>query len=753
MYERKMWDLMKLVLDNCKDGENYDFSKIDPDCRNVNTHPLMLLARSGQETIIKHETTNMLLNLKWRFIPRFLFYSNILFYLFYLLVFSIYTIEIANGLEKAIASTKALAALPATTTNSNSNDSAANATSANTNDDDDASLVAFLDYDTRMAPFLLVVVALIAGKKLAQVAFIDGLSFVSSVPDWCELSTYALAILTIVTSDVEAKFAYGSLAILFSYIVFSLLIQKMRVVGLYVMAFKRTLANSAKFMPIFLIIYVGFLLSFRLRSNFGVSHYSNSTSLSLVRTFTMVIGDLNSDEMGLNDGLNVNYFIYCFFISIMCVIILNLFVGIAVGEISTVLNEADIQQISMRIVFVLRCQAVLAHIGHAAPFAQRFVDIRFAAYRYDDEFPLVKARDRLLDFLKRKFSSKQAEIKLEDPQKRLEENLTELARITNDDLKTMRETLAHQISDVAQKLGNAQLRLEDTLLENSRKSTNNIETTQEGSSSQLNAVEDKLMRSQRQMAIGIHELQRDTHAQTRALRQSFLAKFGELESHFLPPQRNLELMVGDALAKADRIYDADKKEFGALNILVNMLHNQMHELQFQLTESRTFMGKVDEDVLAVAASVNAILGGQAADRHAASELADRAHRSERTLGKVLERVKAVEEALKRVEARQPVHMIVQTAAPAEKEEAPPLTEQKEEAEEEEERDSDDLPDIEEELDILTQLASDYKAASRDRRTNVEVAVSYQEAVTTDKPQDEEEKPQTSDSEQHKDENE
>jgi hypothetical protein len=33
------------------------------------------------------------------------------------------------------------------------------------------------------------------------------------------------------------------------------------------------------------------------------------------------------------------------FASIVCVIVLNLFVGIAVGEISVVLDEADIQQI------------------------------------------------------------------------------------------------------------------------------------------------------------------------------------------------------------------------------------------------------------------------------------------------------------------------------------------------------------------------------------------------------------------------
>ncbi len=57
--------------------------------------------------------------------------------------------------------------------------------------------------------------------------------------------------------------------------------------------------------------------------------------------------------MGVENSV-VNYFLYVGFIGVMCVIILNLFVGIAVGEIKQTLDEADIQQISMRIVYLLK---------------------------------------------------------------------------------------------------------------------------------------------------------------------------------------------------------------------------------------------------------------------------------------------------------------------------------------------------------------------------------------------------------------
>lgn len=43
-----MYDMIKLVLDNCKRDDDYDFTKIDSASRHVLTHPLMLMALSGE---------------------------------------------------------------------------------------------------------------------------------------------------------------------------------------------------------------------------------------------------------------------------------------------------------------------------------------------------------------------------------------------------------------------------------------------------------------------------------------------------------------------------------------------------------------------------------------------------------------------------------------------------------------------------------------------------------------------------------
>ena len=46
-----------------------------------------------------------------------------------------------------------------------------------------------------------------------------------------------------------------------------------------------------------------------------------------------------------------NLIIYLLFIGLMCTIVLNLFVGIAVDDIKTILDEADIQLICMKCLF------------------------------------------------------------------------------------------------------------------------------------------------------------------------------------------------------------------------------------------------------------------------------------------------------------------------------------------------------------------------------------------------------------------
>lgn len=95
IYDAKMWDIFKIILDKCIGDDEINFTIIDPPVRSISRHPLMLIARSGQENLLKHETTRTLLHLKWRLIPRFAFWFNLIFYLLFLLLFSYYSNELA----------------------------------------------------------------------------------------------------------------------------------------------------------------------------------------------------------------------------------------------------------------------------------------------------------------------------------------------------------------------------------------------------------------------------------------------------------------------------------------------------------------------------------------------------------------------------------------------------------------------------------------------------------------------------------
>lgn len=311
----------------------------------------MLIAKSGQENLLRHEVTRVLLHLKWRFIPRFAFYFNLVFYLFFMLLFSIYSIDLSKfGAQNMYENSTR-----------NVSDIYLKKNSLNMSNQS-------LHNNLRSTPlfyFLISLLTLQIGKEVLQMVFIDGCSYFLSYQNFIEVFTYIASMTSLLSTNYSVQSAYGSLAVLFSFLLFPLYIQKLKIFGLYVVAFRRTLANSAKFFPIFLIMFTGFILSFNIRTHFGV-RYFNTTDYSIIRAFTMVVGELETNRMGLLDNNDPmitlpNYIIYFLFIGLMCVIMLNLFVGIAVGEIKTVLDEADIQQTSLRIMFVLKIQSAVSY--------------------------------------------------------------------------------------------------------------------------------------------------------------------------------------------------------------------------------------------------------------------------------------------------------------------------------------------------------------------------------------------------------
>ncbi len=97
IYKNEYWDIFHIILENSKiDEDIYDLEVLNPPLNSIDKHPLMLMIKSGQQLLIKHESTRALTHLKWAVIPRLIFYSQLFFNLLFILFFALYSNELTE---------------------------------------------------------------------------------------------------------------------------------------------------------------------------------------------------------------------------------------------------------------------------------------------------------------------------------------------------------------------------------------------------------------------------------------------------------------------------------------------------------------------------------------------------------------------------------------------------------------------------------------------------------------------------------
>jgi hypothetical protein len=323
-------------------------------------------------------------------------------------------------------------------------------------------------------------------KEIVIFFYLDGFSYFSTsyhsfLQNFLEVSTYLMSLISLLSIQYHIQSNFGSVAILFAYILLPLFLQKFKAIGVYVITLKRTILNSTKLFPVFLILFVGFVLSFKLRTNFGVNYSeSDSFGYSMIRTVTMVIGELDTSKMGLdNTDALPNLIIYFLFIGLMCTILLNLFVGIAVDDIKTILDEADIQLISMKIIYVLRIQKAFQPLIDSFCCLRDILNMNFKKYNKDDDYKIFKTIDLFLNKINNLLSKEDRNVQLADPNKRLENNLSEMSREMNEKFENFKHIFSNKLNETETKLLNAQVRLQDSLNEFSGITINQINTFRE----------------------------------------------------------------------------------------------------------------------------------------------------------------------------------------------------------------------------------------------------------------------------------
>ncbi|XP_063697805.1 transient receptor potential cation channel subfamily A member 1 [Culicoides brevitarsis] len=152
-------------------------------------------------------------------------------------------------------------------------------------------------------------------------------------------------------------YSSASIAIFGSWFNLLLLFRRFDQIGIYIVMFLEILQTLIKVLTVFSILIIAFGLGFFILL-FKPNHLSFATiSLSLLRTFSMMLGEIDFigtyvqpyylEELPFPIP---SFIILCIFMILMPILLMNLLIGLAVGDIESVRHNAKLKRLAMQVV-------------------------------------------------------------------------------------------------------------------------------------------------------------------------------------------------------------------------------------------------------------------------------------------------------------------------------------------------------------------------------------------------------------------
>ncbi|XP_047424377.1 transient receptor potential cation channel subfamily A member 1b [Mugil cephalus] len=146
----------------------------------------------------------------------------------------------------------------------------------------------------------------------------------------------------------------GAIAVLNSWVGFLLYLQRFEGIGIYVVMFGEIMKTLVRIVMLFLYLMLAFSLAFHALM-LNQTEFQN-VPLSVIQTFVMMVGELNYQNNFLDAYLKndlpfgiLTYFIFVVFVLLMPILLVNLMIGLAVGDIAEVQRNAALKRIAMQI--------------------------------------------------------------------------------------------------------------------------------------------------------------------------------------------------------------------------------------------------------------------------------------------------------------------------------------------------------------------------------------------------------------------
>ncbi|XP_058054410.1 transient receptor potential cation channel subfamily A member 1 [Anopheles bellator] len=160
----------------------------------------------------------------------------------------------------------------------------------------------------------------------------------------------------------NVNYSAASITVFFSWFNLLLFLQRFDQIGIYVVMFLEILQTLIKVLTVFSILIIAFGLAFYILLSKveepQVNHLSfSSIPMSLVRTFSMMLGEMDfvgtyvqPVHAGDLPFPLPSFVILCLFMILMPILLMNLLIGLAIGDIDRVRRNAQLKRLAMQVV-------------------------------------------------------------------------------------------------------------------------------------------------------------------------------------------------------------------------------------------------------------------------------------------------------------------------------------------------------------------------------------------------------------------
>lgn len=320
-------DVAKLVLDKCIEHSplldtdpnytiTYDFSFIFPnsdeefDLNQERYCGLKTMLYSGREELLFHPLTRELVRMKWRRIGLTVFLTGAIFYLTFLSVFSLFLYCKDDGFKR------------------HCNDG--------------------WNYPQKI--FLLIFCT--SNLLLEAFQLYNERWMYFELTNFLEVSTYVTTIMAVTLPDEQDhQWAVGIIALLMAFFAMLLQLQLLFCSGIYVTMLLEVLKSVFKVIVVFSLLIAAYGLIFYLLLGDELSY--TSPYMSVLKVFDMMAGGVEFNHYFV-ENLELRMpdlarFICFTFILVMSISLMNLLIGLAVGDIESVQKNAELKRLRTQI--------------------------------------------------------------------------------------------------------------------------------------------------------------------------------------------------------------------------------------------------------------------------------------------------------------------------------------------------------------------------------------------------------------------